>query len=265
MEIDNYQSYMIVFSKDNKRKTNFGKINNILKKLRYFEAIDTLNYYEQWKTFSLKHNYASEKYLNQEVENNRLGFLKGKLGCNLSHQLLLEHISNNYYKNLKNKDNKDNKDNKNNQQNDKWHLILEDDLFISDKYTPEEIDLFLKNLINKINIISPKTMYIQLCVYPQFQVNQNKTETIGSFEVNNQEFKIKKKLPQYGTCAYLINKVAIKYLTDAVRPWGKNIDFLYNSLDQPFNSVAIINPYFQCAGSVDAKDNRDTEFGSLIW
>ena len=96
-------------------------------------------------------------------------------------------------------------------------------------------------------------------------VNQNKTETIGSFEVNNQEFKIKKKLPQYGTCAYLINKLAIKYLTDAVRPWGKNIDFLYNSLDQSFNSLAIINPYFQCAGSVDAKDNRDTEFGSLIW
>ena len=254
MEIDNYQSYMIVFSKDKKRKDNFDKINNILKKLIYFEAIDSINYYQQWKTFSLKHNYASEKYLNQEVENNRLGFLKGKLGCNLSHQLLLEHISNNYYENLKN-----------NKQNNKWHLILEDDLFISDKYTSEEIDLFLKILINKINIISPKTMYIQLCVYPQFQVNQNKTETIGSFEVNNQEFKIKKKLPQYGTCAYLINKLAIKYLTDAVRPWEKNIDFLYNSLDQSFNSLAIVNPYFQCGGSVDAKDNRDTEFGSLIW
>ena len=259
MEIDNYQSYMIVFSKDKKRKDNFDKINNILKKLIYFEAIDSINYYQQWKTFSLKHNYASEKYLNREVENNRLGFLKGKLGCNLSHQLLLEHISNNYYENLKNKDNKDN------QKNDKWHLILEDDLFISDKYTPEEIDLFLKILINKINIISPKTMYIQLCVYPQFEINQNKTETIGSFEVNNQEFKIKKKLPQYGTCAYLINKLAIKYLTDAVRPWEKNIDFLYNSLDQSFNSLAIVNPYFQCGGSVDAKDNRDTEFGSLIW
>ena len=108
-------------------------------------------------------------------------------------------------------------------------------------------------------------MYIQLCVYPQFEINQNKTETIGSFEVNNQEFKIKKKLPQYGTCAYLINKLAIKYLTDAVRPWEKNIDFLYNSLDQSFNSLAIVNPYFQCGGSVDAKDNRDTEFGSLIW
>lgn len=254
MEIDNYQSYMIVFSKDKKRKDNFDKINNILKKLIYFEAIDSINYYQQWKTFSLKHNYASEKYLNQEVENNRLGFLKGKLGCNLSHQLLLEHISNNYYENLKN-----------NKQNNKWHLILEDDLFISDKYTSEEIDLFLKILINKINIISPKTMYIQLCVYPQFEINQNKTETIGSFEVNNQEFKIKKKLPQYGTCAYLINKLAIKYLTDAVRPWEKNIDFLYNSLDQSFNSLAIVNPYFQCGGSVDAKDNRDTEFGSLIW
>lgn len=259
MEIDNYQSYMIVFSKDKKRKDNFDKINNILKKLIYFEAIDSINYYQQWKTFSLKHNYASEKYLNQEVENNRLGFLKGKLGCNLSHQLLLEHISNNYYENLKNKDNKDN------QKNNKWHLILEDDLFISDKYSSEEIDLFLKILINKINIISPKTMYIQLCVYPQFEINQNKTETIGSFEVNNQEFKIKKKLPQYGTCAYLINKLAIKYLTDAVRPWEKNIDFLYNSLDQSFNSLAIVNPYFQCGGSVDAKDNRDTEFGSLIW
>ena len=254
MKIDNYQSYMIVFSKDKKRKDNFDKINNILKKLIYFEAIDSINYYQQWKTFSLKHNYASEKYLNQEVENNRLGFLKGKLGCNLSHQLLLEHISNNYYENLKN-----------NKQNNKWHLILEDDLFISDKYTSEEIDLFLKILINKINIISPKTMYIQLCVYPQFEINQNKTETIGSFEVNNQEFKIKKKLPQYGTCAYLINKLAIKYLTDAVRPWEKNIDFLYNSLDQSFNSLAIVNPYFQCGGSVDAKDNRDTEFGSLIW
>ena len=259
MEIDNYQSYMIVFSKDKKRKDNFDKINNILKKLIYFEAIDSINYYQQWKTFSLKHNYASEKYLNREVENNRLGFLKGKLGCNLSHQLLLEHISNNYYENLKNKDNKDN------QKNNKWHLILEDDLFISDKYTPEEIDLFLKILINKINIISPKKMYIQLCVYPQFEINQNKTETIGSFEVNNQEFKIKKKLPQYGTCAYLINKLAIKYLTDAVRPWEKNIDFLYNSLDQSFNSLAIVNPYFQCGGSVDAKDNRDTEFGSIIW
>lgn len=254
MGIDNYQSYMIVFSKDKKRKDNFDKINNILKKLIYFEAIDSINYYQQWKTFSLKHNYASEKYLNQEVENNRLGFLKGKLGCNLSHQLLLEHISNNYYENLKN-----------NKQNNKWHLILEDDLFISDKYSSEEIDLFLKILINKINIISPKTMYIQLCVYPQFEINQNKTETIGSFEVNNQEFKIKKKLPQYGTCAYLINKLAIKYLTDAVRPWEKNIDFLYNSLDQSFNSLAIVNPYFQCGGSVDAKDNRDTEFGSLIW
>jgi len=245
MEKSKYRPYMIVYDKDKKRRNNFEKNNQLFKNnITHFEAIDTINNYHQWKTYSLTNNYCNLKYISEEIENNKLGFLKGKLGCNLSHQLLLENIANL-------------DDNNNNN----WYLVLEDDVDISDNYTFSEINEFLETLISKI---PSKCNYVQLCVYPQFKSNQSSTLVLNKFILSNgKKYNINKKLPQYGTCAYLITKMAAKYLT-MYRPWDKNIDFLYNSLDQQFNSTAIINPYFMCGGSIDAQDNN-TKFSSLIW
>lgn len=258
-----FDSYMIVYSKNELRRKNYDDINKLFKnKLNYFEAIDTINNFEFWKSYSIKNNYSSEKYINTEVKTNG----KGKLGCNLSHYLLFKQIYEiyNINKNIdkknkiidKNKNTEDNKNNQDNQTNKDWFLILEDDVGINPK---KDLQLFVNKIINHLDKYLKATKYVQLCIYPQFLINQTKTPKLLSVDGGEGFIKI----PQYGTCAYLIHIDAIKTMLN-IKPWDSNIDFLFNKYDKTFNSIAVLNHIFTSKGSCDSTDSN-SEFGSLIW
>jgi GR25 family glycosyltransferase involved in LPS biosynthesis len=230
----NITIYMITYSKNIQRIENFNKINNLLiNNVNYFEAIDTINNYEHYKLLGLSNNYITPNYINY-VEKNGLG----KLGCNLSHQFLFEKIENNY-NSLENKN--------------KWYLILEDDLEL--KGGNESIMTFLTELIQNINTNTPTSKYVQLCIYDNFFAEQVKQSKIFTDTF--------KKIPQYGTCAYLIHIDAIKILNKQ-KPFDNNIDFVFNKMDKTFNSLATFNPYFNCNGSQHSQD-KNTKMGSIIW
>ena len=233
---------MIVYDKDKKRVQNYHDINSKLENLivRY-SAIDSINDYDKWATYAIKYNYTTQKYLDTKVK--REG--KGKLGCNLSHQLLLHDIivreSKEEY----------------NTADTNWFLILEDDVGIKKHVTAKKFDRFLKRLIYDIEEHAPSTKFIQLCIYDQFFAKQCASPKI--FNVIN-TFQ---KIPPYGTCAYLIHKDAI-HIVNKMKPFSDNIDFIYNSLDSEFKSCATINNIFYCKGSIDSQDHN-SELGSLIW
>lgn len=225
-----YKTYMIVFSKDTNRLNNYNELNKMFNnKINKFNAINTIDNFEKWKNIALLKKYTTIDYINDEVLKNGLG----KLGCNLSHQLLLEEIHN--------------------LETEKWFLILEDDVGIKSTY--ENINTFIIKLINNLNKDYPDTKFVQLCIYDNFYASQVKEKHL--FEATYQ------KSFQYGTCAYLIRKDAVEHI-NKIKPININIDFLYNSLHKEFKSVATFNPYFYCKGSMDSYQ-RNTKLGSLIW
>jgi len=259
-----YKSFLIVFEKSQIRIKNFEKIKRQLENnLEKFKAVDCINEYPKWREFALNNGYCSLEYINREVER----VSTGKLGCNLSHQVLLENIFKKYG-NLNDETNAKIKD-VNSNKNPKWFLILEDDVGVRGTYL--EINNFLETLIRdiekencKINNLEKtgkleeqhKIQYVQLCIYNQFFAHQ-----VKSTKLFGDTFK---KIQQFGTCVYLIHIDAIEYLCK-MRPWTQNIDFIYNSLDRQFNSVATFNPHFYCQGTTDAMDKGNQEYGSLIW
>lgn len=179
-------------------------------------------YRSEYEKFALDENYTTYEYLS-EVKR-----FPGKLGCNLSHQLLLEKV-------LK-------------ESTTDWNLILEDDIDISN-YDLEAVSTILAEADNN------KSNYIQLFTNNKFLITQKKSRMI---------FKnLYEMIPQYHISAYFINKKGIQILVDSY-PIAKNIDFQYNFLIDKLNSLCWINNIFYCMGSKDSS-MKDGEFGSLIW
>jgi len=224
---------MIVFRNNKNRNENYILCNRKLEnKINFFSAIDTINEYEKYAIISSKKKLQSNNY----IVNNSFK-TKGKLGCNLSHQFLLQEIEDKYQHNV----------------SPEWYIILEDDLLLEG--TAKTINNYLEKLIINIYNYSPKTKYVQLCIYDAFYSNQVKTKEI--FENTYQ------KINQYGTCAYMIHIDGIKRM-NKLKPWNNNIDFIYNSLDKEFSSLASFNPYFKCQGQEDCYGSKK-KLGSLIW
>ena len=231
-----YSTYMIVFEKSKQRYQNYQNLNRRLKgTIRKFSAIDTINEYARWKIFALANNYCTEGYIANEVEK----FGPGKLGCNLSHLLLYKKLNDEHGVN-----------------GSEWYLVLEDDVGIHPA-TYQELDQFINTLLDDIETKSADTQYVQLCIYDKFLARQSAAPRVfGSTHA---------KVRQYGTCAYLINLNAIRYL-HRFRPWDMNIDFLFNTLHGTFNSLATLNHYFYSQGTESRTDHREHKhYGSLIW
>jgi len=224
---------MIVFRENKNRNENYIVCNRILENnINFFPAIDTINEFEKYTIISSKKNLQSNNYiLNNSFKT------KGKLGCNLSHQFLLQEIEDKYKYS----------------QSPEWYIVLEDDLLLEG--TNKEIQKYLKKLIININNYSPNTKYVQLCIYDAFYCKQVKTKEVFS--------NTYQKINQYGTCAYMIHIDAVKKMNN-LKPWNNNIDFIYNSLDKEFSSLASFNPYFKCQGQEDCFGSKN-KLGSLIW
>lgn len=224
----NIFKYMIVFTKNKERYNNYIDTKNKIKDLEIFEAYDSINNLTNCLEINKLYNLNTDRYINEWISKK----LFGKIGCNLSHFMLLNMI-------LNNSDIK----------NDDWVLILEDDILINNY--DEDI---INNLCKEADKLNSK--YINLYVFKKFLEKQ----FVNQYLIQDNLYKM---IPQWGTTAFLIKKSIIKILFDML-PCDCNIDIFYGRCIHFFNSIVFKNDIFINMGSESSLEN-DTKFGSLIW
>jgi GR25 family glycosyltransferase involved in LPS biosynthesis len=215
-----FTSWMIVYTPDANRVANFNHINQSIR-TNIFIAIDSVSNYTKYSEFSIEKNYNTPEYV-KSIQNK-----PGKLGCNLSHQLLLQEIAD--------------------KSTTDWNLVLEDDTAIYSELFLKDVDYILKGAD------SCKSKYIQLYTHPRFVDAQRKYNQIGDNLYNMQR--------QWGTCAYFIHKDAIPIITN-IYPVDKNIDFVYSSLINELKSLCWLSPCVRTLGALDSHD-KTSQFGSI--
>ena len=219
----NFNVWMIVYSPNKKRVNNFNFINKSIH-ANYFPAIDSISHFKIYSDFAIHKNYCTTSY--RDKFKNR----PGKLGCNLSHQLLLDTI--------------------NETSDTEWNLILEDDVHI-------DIDIFMKDVQRVLQQANEKKCsYIQLYIHPKFIDIQTKQKEKVSENLYEMCF-------QWGTVAYFIKKQCIQEFIMQY-PLSENIDVEYNNMIHKWNSLCWVNSGINTHGSVDNRDNN-SKFGSLIY
>lgn len=215
-----FNIYMIVYEKDTKRMENYKNINSQIG-CNKFSAIDSINNFKEYSKLAIDKNYTNHEFL-MEIKR-----IPGKLGCNLSHQILLEDILQN--------------------SSTYWNLILEDDVHLNN-FNSEDIN----NILTKANLNDSK--YIQLYTNDKFLKNQKKSKIIDT--------NLYTMIYQWHTTAYFINKSGIEIVKSSY-PIIKQIDLHFNSLIKELNSLCWINDIFCNKGAKHSNDNNSF-FGSLI-
>lgn len=216
----NFQTWMIVYTNDSDRVDVF---NNINKKVttNLFPAIDSVNEFDKYAAYGLQNDYVNEHFIAFSNEK------KGKLGCNLSHQMLIEKIAKvSPYE---------------------WNLVLEDDVDIDESFF-EKTD-FILDAATKNN-----SLFIQLYSHPKFHEAQQKEAKIVD-DLYSMMF-------QWGTCGYFIHKKAIESFCSSF-PLTENIDFAYGKKIRRWKSLCWLNNGLVTIGSKDGWDNK-TKIGSII-
>jgi GR25 family glycosyltransferase involved in LPS biosynthesis len=205
--------YCILYEKSQKRVENYNNNKEIIVDLEKFGAIDTVNEFSKYSQISNK--YVTNNYIEYSKT------LLGKLGCNLSHLMLLEHFINNI-------------------SND-WLLVLEDDVILNN-YN----ELTLINLILKAE--KENSHFIQLYTHPRFLKRQAR-------QFERLDFGLYKMMPQLGCLAYLISKTGAKKIL-VVLPINNNIDVFYSQQIKKLNSMCYINDIFQNGGQIGRYDHN---------
>tara|TARA_Y100000780_G_C13646378_1_gene402667 strand:+ start:509 stop:1375 length:867 start_codon:yes stop_codon:yes gene_type:complete len=229
-----FEPFMITYYKNYKRLQNFYSINKLFDHtLNMYEAYDTKLYFDKYK---YHYKYSSYHFIDH-CKN-----IKGKLGCNLSHQTLLESISNNNFFNKN------------------WFLILEDDITI----LTENINYEINNIINKVEKFNIDTDYISL-----WSNDKHQTDLNNSFK-NIQLHKTNKIIDnfynltfQWGAVAYLISKNGISSIINKY-PIDQYIDIFYMNNINTLKSTYYHNDFITTDGAYDSKHNT-SKFGSIIW
>jgi GR25 family glycosyltransferase involved in LPS biosynthesis len=221
--MDLFTPYIIVYSKDQSRYENYLKVKNTISNLKYYEAVDTITdeNWNKWKTESIKQDLTNNDYIRS------IGNHRGKLGCNLSHQLLLKQFVESG--------------------STDWLLVMEDDITLTN-YTQEKINSIVK-VANSNN-----SKFIQLYTHPGF----NQTQYSDKFLVDN-DTQLYKMIPQWGTVAYLIHVEAISNIIHSF-PVATNMDYQYNRNIGNFNSLCLKERIFFTAGTIDG-DTPNSEIG----
>lgn len=222
---NNFNIYMIVYEKNEKRVNNYLSQKEKLCDLQKFSAIDSINDHNN----SIKLN--DNKLNDNKIVNDKL---KGKLGCNLSHQLL-------WLKHLESENN--------------WVLIVEDDTDINLKNLHD----FYKEINNLINIADTNNShFIQLEIRSHHLVDQLKQDKLNLKNL----YKMK---PQCGTSAYLISKQGVNLCFESL-PWNEYIDVVINTATKidELNALCYKNDIFKTIGASRQVDKR-SQLGSIIY
>ena len=215
-----FTTWMIVYTPNAARVANYNHMNRYIR-TNLFVAVDSVANFKKTSDFAIENNYSTPGYVNS------IKTSPGKLGCNLSHQMLLEEIAKNSPTD--------------------WNLVLEDD---TDIFTP----MFLKDVDYVLQgAESCASKYIQLYTHPRFVEPQRKYNRIGDNLYN--------MMRQWGTCAYFIHKDAIPIIKSKY-PFERNIDFIYSSLLNELRSLCWLSPCVRTLGAVDARDKSST-LGSI--
>lgn len=220
-----FDTYMIVYEKNIERVKNFNNMKNKISFIEKFNAIDSI------------YNNKEVLLLNEKLNLNTINIInsnfKGKLGCNMSHQLLwINHLKS---------------------VND-WLLILEDDTNIEINN-----ELEFKNIINKIikEAENINSNFIQCEIRNHHLEEQKKYNRISE-----NLYKLK---PQCGMSAYLVNKNTCKYLIK-YNPLNVYVDVLTNNNEIIYNlnSSCFINNIFKTLGAQRYIDKKSL-LGSIIY
>ena len=235
-----FDKYMIVYEKSQTRLDNYEEAKSNIKELQKFPAADTINEFYKYEKLALKKNYATTEYTQSGICQKH----KGKLGCNVSHQMLWDHFS-------KNSDNE-------------WLLVLEDDAKV-DTYDSDE--RFYKILQRATDYSSN---FVQLYTNPGFVIAQAKRKCFGG--------SLYKMFPQWHTIAYAITRKGIKWLKNNY-PMDENIDIYLSNHIKLLHASCWLNTVFLNAGDQPKtkpiyrkgkeiwlrRDSDEDTLGSIIW
>lgn len=229
---------MVVFTSSLPRMKNFEITKKSIKDLKLFPAVNTIDSFDHYVDFSNKNELNTQAYISDE----QTILYKGKLGCNLSHQLLYEEF-------LKS--------------DASWLLVLEDDVII-ENYSDEIVNDILEIAENN------NSHFIQLYTNPGFIEKQLAKKSIYE--------NLYEMIPQWHTLAYFVDRTGIKMLKEEY-PINENIDIFLSNNIQNLNSLCWVNNIFKNGGDVpDTKpiivngkeiwkrtNSADNNEGSLIW
>ncbi|MBA42703.1 MAG: hypothetical protein CMF62_01665 [Magnetococcales bacterium] len=225
---DEYEPFMITYIKNLSRLQNYYNINKVFNNtLRIYEAYDSVKCYQYYREYAQVNNYVTKNFINFSDETN------GKLGCNLSHQKILENIKdNNYF-------------------GKEWFLIMEDDVTVDSDFPS-----FISNILKEVKNKNINTNYIQLWLNESFknkQLNQ-KNHIIGNMY---------HMIFQWGAVCFLISKKGIEYILDNF-PLDSYIDIFYSRNINNLKSIYYLNDKVKTDGAYDG-DDKTSKLGSIIW
>lgn len=221
-----FDVYMFVYEKHNKRLANYESVKQKIPYIKKLSSFDSINEQQNSININSIFNFNTENIINDK--------LKGKLGCNLSQQILwLNHLKS----------------------DKEWLLILEDDTDININNI-NEFNNLLNMLIDFAN--NNNNHFIQLETRNHHlpgQLEQDKTIIPNLYKMK----------PQCGMSAYLINKTAIKHFFSFL-PWNKYIDVYTSDINNinKLNSLCYINNIFKTLGAQRQIDTK-SQLGSIIY
>ena len=211
---------MIVFEASEKRVANYHKAKELITDLALFPAIDYINQYERYEKDGHDYTLNTKEFLQTNW------YLRGRIGCNLSHIYLLRQFL---------------------ASDAKWLLVLEDDAGI-DSYNEDEMNTVLDFAD------AHGHLYIHLYANPMyFLKNQLLAEKLDT--------NIYKMIPQWHTSSFIIHRDGAQK-TLAHLPFGHNIDHIYGELIPELNSIFYKNSMFNYKGLIHYNDTV-SELGSI--
>ena len=226
---------MIVYTRNSERINNYNiqktKLSTV--DLELYEAVDTINQFEESKKIAFEENMLDEQYVIKYLQNrkhHRQWGSKGlgALGCDLSHILcykqILEFTENDYC------------------------LILEDDAIINDQFA-HSVDSIVQQATDL------KSEYVHLSCNKRFRGKQYNKSTKLSEHLYNM-------IPQWHTTAQLVSKRGAEILISKL-PFSAPIDISISRHINDLNATSsIIN--VDNGGAASGGD-KNSQFGSLIW
>ena len=224
---------MITFTGDEKRLENYHTTKKELSDLVMFDAINAVEHYDRYKKQALEENICTEAYITElETKKNAARGKYGKLGCNMSHMLLLREIVKQY------------------QEEDLWFLILEDDIMVREGFCD-----FIRNLIEDLNGVD--TDYVRLYSDPRVASRQF-----------SEKLKIKhniyRMVKQWYTLAQLISVKGAKKILSKLPMSTPGYDFFVSTHSNYLNATTVKTGLIENLGAKHSSDEK-SKLGSLIW
>jgi GR25 family glycosyltransferase involved in LPS biosynthesis len=227
------ESYMVVYTGDQKRLQNYTKQKEKLPELKKFQAADAINNYDQCKHLCLEQGFCTTDFINK-IENDKRNTMygcPGKIGHHASFFSLMQE--------LKHHDDTE------------WFLIVEDDIDFHD-----QIATILTALIDEMSNID--TRYVRLWTDKREKIQ--KEQFVESNKIQDNIFHM---IPQWGTVGQMISKRGIETILSST-PVDVPLDIHISKLIKQLKAVCVQDVLITNLGSDNTK-HKNSKLGSIIW